>query len=226
MGEACAALGIGESRFFDQRARVAAGGAGACWSRGRRAGRPSPSRRSCPSEVQAPACSGCESWRPARRPSKCRRSWPERCRTCSGIGRGRGKKRRRQPASPRSACRRAGRKATAMSVMRRQVRRSSKSSGVRPKQSARGGVARACRAVQARGVPVAEVIRCLGVIGTDGPPLATRSPRVRRPPIAGVGRNARRAKSATQVYRFLRQSGTVDSLAAVRAAFPRFAVTT
>jgi transposase InsO family protein len=84
--------------------------------------------------------------------------------------------------------------------------------------SARDGVARACRAVQHRGVPMAAVIRKLD--------LAERTARRwRRAPAASLAHRGRRPQGASReernrVYCFLRQGGTSTSLAAVRAAFP------
>jgi putative transposase len=106
-----------------------------------------------------------------------------------------------------------------MSVMRRQAILQQEQRRL-AEEAARGNVAGACCAVQARGVPVAEVIRRLGLSDrtvrrwrcerTASPP----APRGRRP--SWASREQRNA-----VYQFLRQSGTSTSLAAVRAAFPQ-----
>jgi len=106
-----------------------------------------------------------------------------------------------------------------MSVARRQARQRCQERRV-AEQSVRGHVAEACRAVQAREVPVAAVTRCLGASertvrrwrrGSSASPPASRG----RPP-----RWATR-QQRNEVYRFLRRRGTSTSLAAVRAAFPK-----
>jgi transposase InsO family protein len=87
-------------------------------------------------------------------------------------------------------------------------------------QSVRGGVVGACRTVQTRGVPVAAVTRFLHLSERTvrrwrrQPPASPPAPRGRRPQWAS------RAER-NEVYRFLHQSGTATSLAAVRAAFPQ-----
>jgi len=105
-----------------------------------------------------------------------------------------------------------------MSVTRRQARERQHQQRV-AEQSTRGAVADACRAVQAQGVPVAEVIRRVGVSERtvrrwreDGSPMPPEE-RGRRP--RGISREER-----NQVYQFLRQGGTSTPLAAVRRAFP------
>jgi transposase InsO family protein len=87
-------------------------------------------------------------------------------------------------------------------------------------QSVRGAVADACRAVQTQGLPVADVIRRLGVSERtvrrwredDSP----RPPDERGRPPRGISREER-----NQVYQFLRRGGTSTPLVAVRAAFPQ-----
>ena len=89
-------------------------------------------------------------------------------------------------------------------------------------QSARCGVARACRAVQAHGVPVVEVTRGLGV--SERTVRRWRKDAWASPPT----RRGRRPvwalrEDRNQVYRFLRERGAGTPLAAVRAAFPHLA---
>lgn len=89
-------------------------------------------------------------------------------------------------------------------------------------QSARCGVARACRAVQAHGVPVVEVTRGLGV--SERTVRRWRKDDCASPPTP-LGRRPVWAlrEDRNQVYRFLRERGAGTPLAAVRAAFPHLA---
>jgi transposase InsO family protein len=105
-----------------------------------------------------------------------------------------------------------------MSVARRQARQHHQEQRC-AEQSARCHVVEACRAVQARDVPVADVTRCLGASertvrrwreGCSASPPAPRG----RPPRCATRRQR------NEVYRFLHQRGTSTPLAAVRAAFP------
>ena len=90
----------------------------------------------------------------------------------------------------------------------------------RGEQSARCGVVNACRAVQARGVPVAEVTRCLSL--SERTVRRWRHER-RLSPLADRGRRPHWAsrEERNQVFRFLRERGSSTPLAAVRAAFPQ-----
>jgi len=93
----------------------------------------------------------------------------------------------------------------------------------RAEATVRGDVVAACRAVQARGVPVAAVIRHLH--------LSERTVRHWRAqqPTWRPARRGRRPYWASreqrnEVYQFLRARGVSTSLAAVRAAFPKLRV--
>jgi putative transposase len=106
-----------------------------------------------------------------------------------------------------------------MSAMRRQVQEHHQRRRM-GEQLARCGVVNACRAVQARGVPVAHVTRCLWL--SERTVRRWRQDRLRSPP-ARRGRRPHWAsrEERNQIYQFLRQRGTSTSLAAVRAAFPQ-----
>ena len=106
-----------------------------------------------------------------------------------------------------------------MSVMRRQACIQQEQRRL-AEQSARSNLTLACHAVQAWGVPVAAVTRCLR--------LSERTVRRWRHGQSGAtpARRGRRPRWASrpqrnEVYQFLRQSGTATSLAAVRARFPQ-----
>jgi hypothetical protein len=119
-------------------------------------------------------------------------------------------------ASRAAAC---GPEIAAMSVMRRQAFLAQERRRM-AEQSVRDNVAGACRAVQACGVPVAEVTRRLR--------LSERTVRRWRhaPRAARPARRGRRPHWASRternaVYQFLHERGCATSLAAVRAAFPK-----
>ena len=106
-----------------------------------------------------------------------------------------------------------------MSVKRRQIQEQHQERRL-SEQSARCGVVDACRAVQARGVPVVHVTRCLSL--SERTARRWRHNRPAWPP-ARRGRRAYWAsrEERNQIYQFLRQRGASTSLAAVRAAFPQ-----
>lgn len=106
-----------------------------------------------------------------------------------------------------------------MSVTRRHVREQHQERRL-SEQSARCRVVNACCMVQARGVPVAHVTRCLSLSERTARrwrhnrPVWPPAPRGRRPHWAS-------REERNQIYQFLRQRGASTSLAAVRAAFPQ-----
>jgi transposase InsO family protein len=106
-----------------------------------------------------------------------------------------------------------------MSVTRRHIREQHQQRRL-CEQSARCRVVNACCVVQARGVPVAHVTRCLSLSERTARrwrhnrPVWPPAPRGRRPHWAS-------REERNQIYQFLRQRGASTSLAAVRAAFPQ-----